>query len=169
MRETSGADCFEIALKCAGIRDYIQNDMKPIRIVIDTNVLVSAFRSKQGASYALLSRLHERSFKISLSNAILLEYEEKLIGELRRQGRGDLESVHTLLDYLLTISDRCSVHGSLPVAGIHPRDQFVFDLAIASESMVIITFNLKHFRGAADWGISVMRPDQFLRLLENRR
>ena len=141
--------------------------MKPIQIVIDTNVLVSAVRSKGGASFALISRLHEQGFKTCLSNAILLEYEEKLKVELRRQGRDDLETVDALLNHILAISKRCSVHGSLPVDGIHPGDQFVFDLAIAAEARVIITFNAKHFRGAEEWGISVMRPAQFLRLLED--
>ena len=142
--------------------------MSPVQIVIDTNVLVAAFRSRKGASFSLLSRLHERSFKINLSNALLLEYEEELQIELKRQGHADPKSVDRFLNYLLAKSNRCSIDGSLPADGIHLGDRFIFDLAIASEARIIVTYNIRHFRGATAWGITAMQPGEFLRFLEDR-
>lgn len=143
--------------------------MTPVLIVIDTNVMVTAYRSSKGASYALLSRLHEGSFKACLSNALVLQYEEKLKAEEKRMGRGTSRSVDRFLDYLLSKSNRCSVLDTLVVEGIHQDDQFVFDLAVASEARIIVTYNIKHFSGAGACGISVVRPGQFLRLLEKTR
>ena len=52
--------------------------MAPIQVVIDTNVLVSASRSRRGASYRLVRMIGDPRFQINLSCALLLEYEEKL-------------------------------------------------------------------------------------------
>ena len=144
----------------------MQQNMSPIQIVIDTNVLVSAFRSTRGASFALLRRMHDKAFVINLSNALVLEYEEKLQVEAKRHGLGNIALVGKFLDYIVTRGKRWGVHGSLPVSGIDPGDQYIFDLAIASEARIIVSYNVKHFRGAAAWGVAVMRPGEFLRILE---
>jgi predicted nucleic acid-binding protein len=46
------------------------------QIVIDTNVLTSALRSRQGVSYRLFSLLGSGRFAVSLSVPVLLEYEQ---------------------------------------------------------------------------------------------
>ena len=45
---------------------------------MDTNVLVSAFRSQSGASYELLRLLRETKWTLVLSNTVLCEYHEIL-------------------------------------------------------------------------------------------
>ena len=49
----------------------------PIKIVLDTNVLVAAARSRSGASFALLNTLAEGRWQPCVSTALLLEYEER--------------------------------------------------------------------------------------------
>jgi hypothetical protein len=44
-------------------------------------------------------------------------------------------------------------------------DDFVLELAVESESDCIITHNRRHFRGAERFGIVVVTPGQFLRLI----
>ncbi len=46
-----------------------------LRIVVDTNVLISALRSRQGASYKLLSLIDSPKLEICLSVPLVLEYE----------------------------------------------------------------------------------------------
>ena len=46
------------------------------RIVIDTNVLVSALRSRRGASYRLFKLLGGKQFGISVSVPLIIEYED---------------------------------------------------------------------------------------------
>jgi predicted nucleic acid-binding protein len=45
-------------------------------IVLDTNVLVAAFRSKRGASYELVRSLGEADWRLNVSVALALEYED---------------------------------------------------------------------------------------------
>ena len=143
--------------------------MNPIQIVIDTNVMVSASRSKRGASYELLRRLGDARFHLNISNSLLLEYEEELKTEMKRQGMHDVQGVDRFLDYLARLANRWSIYSSLPVEGIDIEDQFVFDLAIASEAPVIVTYNLKHFRSARLYGVTPMWPGDFLKILEKMR
>ena len=46
-----------------------------------------------------------------------------------------------------------------------PKDDFVLELAVESQSDFIITYNLRDFRGAESFGISVETPRDFLRRL----
>jgi len=54
--------------------------LKIYRVILDTNILVSALRSKQGASYRLLELLRnsDEPWQISVSTALILEYEAVL-------------------------------------------------------------------------------------------
>jgi predicted nucleic acid-binding protein len=52
--------------------------MRRFRVVLDTNVLVTASRSRRGASLALLRMLREGRFTALASVPLLLEYEAAL-------------------------------------------------------------------------------------------
>ena len=54
------------------------------RAVIDTNVLVSALRSRNGASFALIGSLGDPRWTPAISVALILEYEEVLMREAKR-------------------------------------------------------------------------------------
>ena len=50
--------------------------MKPIlHAVLDTNVLIAALRSRNGASFQLLAKVGEPGWRLHVSTALLLEYE----------------------------------------------------------------------------------------------
>jgi len=48
--------------------------MSVYQIVLDTNIIYSALRSKRGASYRLLSLLDSAKFEINLSVPLVIEY-----------------------------------------------------------------------------------------------
>ena len=50
----------------------------PVRAVLDTNVLVAAFRSRRGASFEVFRLLRHGGWTAVLSNHLLYEYEEVL-------------------------------------------------------------------------------------------
>ena len=50
----------------------------PREIVFDTNVIVAAFRSKRGASYALVRSIGRAGWRLNVSVALALEYEDVL-------------------------------------------------------------------------------------------
>ncbi len=49
-----------------------------MKIVIDTNVLVAALRSRRGASFKLVSLLPNDEFSIAISVPLVFEYEDAL-------------------------------------------------------------------------------------------
>ena len=49
-----------------------------MKIVIDTNVLVAALRSRRGASFKLVSFLPNDKFSIAISVPLVFEYEDAL-------------------------------------------------------------------------------------------
>lgn len=63
--------------------------LKTYQVIIDTNVLVAALRSINGASFRLLKLLQnkDKRFKINVSTSIVLEYEAVLKREIHRQGK----------------------------------------------------------------------------------
>ena len=48
------------------------------------------------------------------------------------------------------------------------KDDFIVELAVASRADYIVTWNLRDFVGAVEYGISVIRPNEFLTMLDNR-
>lgn len=49
-----------------------------LQIILDTNILVAAFRSKRGAANLLLDKLNDSRWQVNVSTSLLLEYEEIL-------------------------------------------------------------------------------------------
>jgi predicted nucleic acid-binding protein len=49
-----------------------------MRVVFDTSVLVAAARSRQGASFALVSSIPSSDFEICLSTALYTEWQDVL-------------------------------------------------------------------------------------------
>ncbi|HPM80983.1 MAG TPA: putative toxin-antitoxin system toxin component, PIN family [Candidatus Anammoximicrobium sp.] len=139
--------------------------MKTYQVVLDTNVLVAAARSKRGASYALLRTLPKRTWQMCISPALLLEYESQLKIEAMRQNR-PLGIVDRFLDYLLSVSNRRQVYFLLRPFLPDANDDFVIELAVAAQVQFIVTHNVRDFAGAEEYGVRVLTPLEFLRMVE---
>ena len=50
-----------------------------MRVVLDTSVLVATWRSRAGASFALLEHLRAGDFEIAVSVPLVVEYEAVLL------------------------------------------------------------------------------------------
>lgn len=59
-------------------REKNMNELTPVRVVLDTNVLVAAARSRQGASFALLSSIPAPEFQPCLSVSLYAEWQAVL-------------------------------------------------------------------------------------------
>lgn len=131
-------------------------------IVIDTNVFISALRSKRGASYKLIMAIGSGLFDMNISVPLILEYEgpaKRLIGETKLTS----DDIDDIIDYI------CSVAGHWKVFYLwrpflrDPKDDMVLELAVASESDFIISYNKKDFQGSENFGIKVFTPKEFLK------
>ena len=136
--------------------------MKSYRIVIDTNVMVAALKSKRGASFKLLSIIDQDKFQISISVPLIIEYEYAL-------KRTDLNILLTeseiddILDYICLIADKRKIFYLWRPYLKDPKDDMVLELAVESESDYIITYNQKDFKGVSKFGIKTLTPKAFLR------
>ena len=119
------------------------------RVVIDTNIFVSALMNARGAPRALLRLALERQIVPVFGNALLREYEDVLSRDRLFASapvtRGDID---TLLDALLSVSEWRSIYylwrPNLPDEG----DNHLIELAIAANAEAIITANTKDFARA---------------------
>jgi predicted nucleic acid-binding protein len=83
-------------------------------VVIDTNILVAAFRSSLGASYKLLQTLEQRRWRPVISPALALEYESVLKRAVGESGLG-APDIDDFLEDLCSRAGSCrSIFGGGP-------------------------------------------------------
>lgn len=129
------------------------------RVVLDTNVLVAALRSRRGMAFRLLSLLGTGRFETAVSVPLIFEYEDVLV----RETIGIPESAASdVIDYLCKVSCQQDVQFLWRPYLKDPADDFVLELAVASRSEAIVTHNVKDFRGAERFGVDICRPAEFL-------
>lgn len=134
------------------------------QIVIDTNVLVAALKSKRGASFKILSLLKRGKFRIHLSVPMVLEYEEVL-------SRSELnlnltkKEIERLLNIICLLGVKHEIWYLWRPLSLDAKDEFVAELAINAQVDAIVTHNVKDFVNLNKFGIKIVTPKKFLELL----
>ena len=130
------------------------------RVVLDTNVVVSALRSRRGASAAILGLAGTGRYLHCVSVAPVFEYEAAC--KRPATGLAVTEAViDDVLDYLAGTGRRQAIHFRWRPALQDPGDDHVLELAVAAGAM-IVTYNRRDFAGAERFGIDVVSPAGFL-------
>ncbi|HSB67818.1 MAG TPA: putative toxin-antitoxin system toxin component, PIN family [Candidatus Methylomirabilis sp.] len=140
----------------------------PVRVVLDSSVLVAALRSQLGASFRLLQELRAGRYEIALSVPLVLEYEAALLRHAEELGLAPVE-VTALVDYFCSVGAAQEIHFLWRPVLRDPRDECVLELAVAAGCQAIVTHNTRDFTGADRFGVAVLTPGQFLRRLEGER
>ena len=135
-----------------------------VRVVLDTNVLVSALLSKRGASFRLLQMLGSSRWKPVLSATLCLEYEDVLLRPGLLPGHS-AQNVSGFINFIVSNCLPCQVYFTWRPYLPDPKDDMVFELALSGGAQFIITHNLRDFRGVGAFGIQAVTPDVFLRTL----
>ncbi len=133
-------------------------------IVLDTGVFISALRSRQGASFKLLSVIDDEEIDLYLSVPLILEYEAVAKRMSRTIGltHSDIEDI---IDYLCAVGKHRQVHFLWRPNLKDPGDDFILELAVESECDYIITHNIKDFGGSEKFQVEVVTPQKFLRII----
>jgi putative PIN family toxin of toxin-antitoxin system len=139
----------------------------PREIVLDTNVLVAALRSKRGASYELVRSIGQAEWRLNVSVALALEYEDVLKRIGMFQGISEAE-IDDLLGYILQTSNLVPFVLRRRPTLQDPDDERILEVAVQCQAM-IITHNTRDFVGAEQLGVQVRTPAEFLKMLREGR
>ena len=136
------------------------------RIVLDTNVLVAAFRSRQGASYRIVSTIGPKApFQLTVSVPLVLEYEMAL----KRRTELTDDEAEVVVDYLCKVADRREIYFLWRPFLRDPADEMVLEVAVGAEAACIVTHNVRDFDGVEErFGVRVLRPGAFLAEMETK-
>jgi putative PIN family toxin of toxin-antitoxin system len=112
-----------------------------VRIVLDTNVIVSALLSELGAPARVLELCVAGDVDLVIDSRILSEYREVL---LRPEFAFDPADVTAILDLMQYAEYVVSLPLNLPLPD--PDDLTFVEVAAAAGADAIVTGNAKHFR-----------------------
>lgn len=133
-------------------------------VVIDTNVVMSALRSKKGASYRLLSLCGTKKFEMHDSVALVLEYED-VIQRHRAKVKLSQDEVSVFIDSFCAMAQHHKIYfvwrPSLPDA----NDELLLELAVSARCEYIVTHNIGDFKGSDKFGIKAVTPKEFLQII----
>lgn len=135
-----------------------------LRIVLDTNVLVSALRSRRGASFRLVREIGTGRFEVALSVPLFLEYQE-VCHRTREFTNRSVRQIDDILNYLCSACTLHMVHYLWRPLLSDPDDDMVLELAVAANASHIVTHNVRDFRGCDRFGVTAITPADFMELL----
>ena len=135
-----------------------------IQAVIDTNVLIAALRSSSGASYQILLAADRGDFQMALSVPLLAEYDD--VSTRPDSGIAiPAAAVDAIIRRIAMVAHKQQIYFLWRPLLPDPKDDMVLELAIASGASHIVTFNRRDLRLASQFGIVVLPPSDFIRLL----
>lgn len=133
-----------------------------LRVVLDTSVIVAAFRSRLGASNELLRLVARKRITALATPALFLEYEHVLMRpEQRSHGLG-VRDVERVLASLASVVEPVTIHIAWRPQLRDPSDEMVLEAAINGRADALVTFNVSDFAPAKRFGLSVARPADIL-------
>lgn len=137
-----------------------------LRCVLDTDVIIAAMRSPNGASAAiLLAALDNTNLKLLVSVPLALEYEAKcLLPEHRQAGGLDERQALTFVNTLIGLAEPVKLDFRWRPQLRDPGDEMVLETAINGQAKLLVTFNLRDFGDAPQqFGIQALRPSDALK------
>ena len=131
------------------------------RAVVDTNVLRPGLYSAKGASFVILRAIEERRLVPVLSTTLLFEYEE-IVRRHQEALRLSNRAVEDVLDAFCERGEHRRIYFLWRPQLADPKDDHILELAVASESVPIVTYNVKDFGAADRFGVRVMKPAELI-------
>lgn len=138
-----------------------------MKVVFDTSLLVATVRSKQGASYALVSSLPSTRFEICLSVTLYVEWQAVLTRKEHLPPNQRAENALAFLRYLASIAHLQDIYYLWRPQLRDPNDDMVLELAVASQAKYIVTHNVRDFQNLK-FDVQAITPSEFLKLVRSK-
>jgi len=131
-----------------------------VRIVLDTNVVVSGLLKVSGVSARVLELAQQ-------GDVVTLLYDDRIIAEylevLARKGLDPIR-IQQVIESLQAVGEPVMAK-AIAVQSPDPDDQMFIEVAAAGFADAIVTGNAKHF--PTDCGAPILSPAEFLRMMGN--
>ncbi len=137
-----------------------------MRVVLDTNVLVSAAMSEEGASAEILRAWRSGLFQLVTSSPMLAEYERvlrypRIVRRLAWTAQEVTEMLHALSEHSLLMHP----NEPLAVVAADPADDRFLEAAVAGEAEFIVSRD-EHLLGVGRYRqVEIVAPARFLAIL----
>ncbi|GJQ57386.1 MAG: putative toxin-antitoxin system toxin component, PIN family [Candidatus Scalindua sp. AMX11] len=136
-----------------------------MKIVLDSNILYAGLYSNKGASYQILKDVRNRKVNPVLTVSLYEEYSDIL----RRPPLSDVINEREITGFLDFFCKRATFQEVFflwrPFLK-DPKDDLVLEAAVASQSRIIITHNIRDFKGIEKFGIEAILPREYLKRRE---
>jgi putative PIN family toxin of toxin-antitoxin system len=140
-----------------------------MRVVLDTNVLVAAFRSARGASRVIVEAALQGRFDLLVSVPLALQYEEVLTRAKHLSiFRLSEDDVRRVLGFLFSICEAVEIVYLWRPHLRDPEDEMVLEAAINGRADCLVTFNERDFAAAASLDVQILSPSAFLARMQER-
>lgn len=138
-----------------------------MRIVLDTSVLVAASRSRNGASFQIVSMLPSTQFEIALTIAVYTEWQAVLTRSEHLPPGVTADMALGFVRYLASVAHLQDVHFLWRPFLRDPNDDMVLECAVASGCEFIVTHNVRDFRRVDELNVRAITPADFLNRLRS--
>jgi putative PIN family toxin of toxin-antitoxin system len=135
-----------------------------VRIVLDTNVVVSGLLTVYGPPARIIDLVSSGDIALVVDDRILSEYEDVLVRPRFKFESWEIEAFLKLADGAEHV-----IGAPLPFALPDPDDEPFLEVAIAGAVDALVTGNEKHFRArGGKLAVSILSPRRFLEKLSGR-
>ncbi len=141
------------------------------KIVIDTNVILSAMFSNRGASFRLLELLIASAEEERLHNVVsvplAMEFEEVLLRSKNRKryAHFSMQELRLIISDIVAISHQTKLHFLWRPFLKDSFDDKVLETAVNGGAEAIVTFNTKDFVGVKKmFNIDILTPSELLKI-----
>lgn len=136
-----------------------------IRVVLDTNIVISSTLAKGLPSAILTILLRLPQFQICVSEPLLEEYKQVFMREkfekIRQEG---LRTVARIEEQALRVIPEVKIEQ----IRMDRPDNRVLECALAAEAHYLITGNRRHFRFRHFFSTQIVNPYEFLNIIISR-
>jgi putative PIN family toxin of toxin-antitoxin system len=136
-----------------------------MKIVLDTNVVVSGLLNPHGPPGQIVSMVAAGKLALYYDARILDEYLAVLS---RSRFEFSIEHIEALLAQVRVVGELVAprpLRQRLP----DPEDEKFLEAAIAADAAYLVTGNLRHYPASSRQGIEVATPAEFLEVLRESR
>lgn len=136
-----------------------------IRVVLDTDVIVAAMRSPEGASSALLKVAANKQVLLLASVTLAIEYQAVCTRAEHILAAGiKANEAWEFVQTVISLTEPVITHFLWRPQLNDPNDEMVLEAAVNGGANALITFNKRHFGTIpSKFGIETLTPGEIIR------